>query len=529
MAVAVAVALSVVVLPPPLAAQQRVPSSAAMLADAQRHFEAGRHAEVIEQLRTLRLRHPEAPELAPALLLAGRSALAMDSGYQARYLLGQALSAGGEGGSAGRVMREAATLLAELLTEQRDYCGALIHTEQALAVALRSPQPTGVASLHLEASRLSLHHTPTAGCDALSALGLHGLSARDRALWHLDRVGVAELASAERDTHRALARTLMWTHLPASVLGLVDGSVSALTIDRDDLWVGTWNGGLARYATPSGRVRPFDAGAAAVAPLSVRSITATPRHVFVGTLQGLSVYSKASGRWRQLPPFDAADVPDRISAVVAVGPDVYVATLGRGLWRSEAGRAVQSGGGGWQRVEAGESGLPGPHLNTLLVDDNRIWIGTQDLGVVMLDTDSQRLTSFDRINPLLGPRNVTDIVAGHGERLWVATFGEGLFRWDAGANRITHHSVAEGSIPDDWVMAGARTPHAMYFGTFGGGVARFDATSERWSNIGLGEGLPSLDVSVVAHADGVVYFGTLGSGVAALSERRAAPVLVGAR
>mgnify|MGYP001486029025 CR=1 FL=1 len=132
---AVAVALSVVVLPPPLAAQQRVPSSAAMLADAQRHFEAGRHAEVIEQLRTLRLRHPEAPELAPALLLAGRSALAMDSGYQARYLLGQALSAGGEGGSAGRVMREAATLLAELLTEQRDYCGALIHTEQALAVA----------------------------------------------------------------------------------------------------------------------------------------------------------------------------------------------------------------------------------------------------------------------------------------------------------------------------------------------------------------------------------------------------------
>ena len=517
-----ALAISVLLLPSVAArAQEASPRAAALLADAERHYAAGNHDEVIEQLRTLRLRHPAAPELPHALLLAGRSAVALDNGYQARYLLGRALEATVDL----ELTLEAATLLATLLAEQRDFCAALTHLEQAIAAAARLPRPDQAAALHLRASSTSLRHIPSGGCAAASALGLHDLPAKERAVWHYDRVRADALAAAERAVHKELARSLMWTLLPAQSLGLVDGSVSALATDRDDLWVGTWNGGLARYATPSRRVLPFDEGGAAMAPLSVRSITATNRHVFVGTLQGLNVYSKASGRWRELPPFGDATTADRISAVVASGDELYVATLGRGLWRGKIPAVLQGDGGAWNDVAAVGTGLPGAHLNALLLHGGRLWIGSQDIGLVTLDLETQQLATFDQINPRIGPRNVTDVVAGHAGELWVTTFGEGLFRWRSRTNRVTHYTAANGNIPDDWVMSGIRTPSAMYFGTFGGGVARFDEEAGRWSRIGLPEGLPSLDVAVVAYAEGVLYFGTLGAGVAALSERRGRPVL----
>jgi hypothetical protein len=454
------------------------------------------------------------------LLLAGRAALELDNVYQARYLLRQGLSSLPSQSQSRSPRAELATLLAALLLEQRDHCGALENTEVALAARIRSggagdPQSS---ALHLQAAQLALRDLPPGGCgDATAgALGLGVLPPRARAIWHFDHVKTASLDEAAHTELRDLARVLMWTYLDAPTLGLVDGSVSALQTDRDDLWIGTWNGGIARYTPPSQRVLPFDAGTASAAPVSVRSIAATRRHVYVGTLRGLTVYSKATGRWRPESPFAGGEEAERVSAVLGVGESVYVGTLGRGLWRRDADD-------GWQRVVAGP--LPGPHINSLRALGGELWIGTLDLGVVILNVASGALKSFDQINPLLGPQNVTDIVLGRQQDVWITTFGNGLFRWQRGSNRVTHHTAAGGDIPDDWVLAGAQTATGMYFGTFGGGVVRYDYLHGSWSTIGLAQGLPSMDVAVVAYAAGSIYFGTLGAGVAALSEDRGRSIL----
>ena len=226
------------------------------------------------------------------------------------------------------------------------------------------------------------------------------------------------------------------------------------------------------------------------------------------------MYARSSSRWRQEPVLGGGERSPVVALADADGA-VFAGTLGQGLWRHDAS--------GWSRV--GHGSLPGSFINTLLVVDRTLWIGTLDLGLVSLDLRSGTLRSFDEVNAALGPQNVTAIVAEDDATLWIGTFGAGLYRWEADTNRITHFSAATGQIPDDWILAAAAGDAGLYFGTFGGGAVRHDPHRETWTAISLEQGLTSLNVAVVAAARGRIYFGTLGAGVAILSEARSVPGL----
>ena len=272
----------------------------------------------------------------------------------------------------------------------------------------KPPRPGSAAArelsgLRLAAARLTHRH----------GAGLPGDSER-----YFDQVAAAELGAADLVTYQALARDLMWRYLPPARLGMDDANVSAIAIDGDDLWVGGWLGGLVRYAQSTGELQVFRKPPRSLTAHSVRDVVRIGGHVWVATNQGLSVFARASGRWHDEPPFEDAPEANRVAVVAAAGRAVYVGTLGQGLWRRDAG--------GWNRI--GDHRLPGPFISALLVTQKNLWIGTLDLGLIRLDLDTGTLHSFDEINPDLGPRNVTAIVAGADAALWVATFGSGLFR-----------------------------------------------------------------------------------------------------
>jgi len=308
---------------------------------------------------------------------------------------------------------------------------------------------------------------------------------------------------AEERLLEQMSKRLSWGSLSPEQFGLNDANVSAVQVDGDDLWIGTWNGGISRYSIGRQNATVFETGSESLVPRTVRSIEITPTRVWIGTYQGLYQYTKSSSRWQKVGLFD-----EKVEALCAVEETLYVGTLGRGLWRSRGEK--------WEKI--GWGGLPGEFVNCLEVRAGHLLIGTLNLGLVLMSLKTGRLFSFDSINSKLQARNVITLLGENEDTLWIGTYGEGLYRWKRGENTIEHFSKATGEIADDWVLCALRADSGLYFGTFGGGVSRFLPEQGLWERIGLRQGLSALDISSATYAAPHLFFGTLGSGISILDE-----------
>lgn len=307
-----------------------------------------------------------------------------------------------------------------------------------------------------------------------------------------------------------LERKLLLKQIPADFLGLSDNNISALQVDDDDLWVGTWNGGLVRYSLSNKQAEVFKAGGKSLTPNSVRSIEVTPDRVWIGSYRELSVYSKIDSSWKVIPEFSGLN-STRIEIIKAIDNTIYIGTLGRGLWRLNNNN--------WERLDNGP--LPGNFINCLENIGSLLYIGTMNLGVISLDIETGIFSAFDRINPGIEARNITVLMSQGMDILWIGTYGKGLYRWKENSNQILHYSKNSGQIADDWVLSGAKTSRSLYFGTFGGGISFITIKSGKWQGISLEQGLPSLDISALACSPklaGFLFAGTLGGGVVRLNE-----------
>ena len=520
MAVAWAATFGVAV--PALANPALAPAASELIETANASLAAGDLDAAAAALRRLRLHYPDSPLAAESLMLSATVAEARNNAYQERFFLAETRRAVrhlvDEGLLSGTVANDyhlqTTSRLAQLLEAERDYAGALRNYEEAIALLAARLDSQGDSRADSTAGPNQAQWLARLRLAAAHLVYRHGVGAGGDAERHFDQVDPAELDADAVARYRELARGLMWEHLTPRQLGMGDGNISAIATDGDDVWVGTWTGGLVRHTRSTGRRQVFREGPESLLSRRVRDIHPVGGYVWVGTDEGLSVYARSSSRWRREPVLGGGE-PTPVVAVVDADGTVYAGTLGQGLWRRDAS--------GWSRV--GDESLPGLFINTLLVVDQTLWIGTIDLGLVSLDLRAGTLRSFDEENASLGPQNVTAIVAESDATLWIGTFGAGLYRWEAATNRITHFSAATGQIPDDWILAAAVGDAGLYFGTFGGGAVRHDPQRETWTAISLEQGLTSLNVAVVAAARGRVYFGTLGAGVAILSEARSVPGL----
>jgi ligand-binding sensor domain-containing protein len=200
-----------------------------------------------------------------------------------------------------------------------------------------------------------------------------------------------------------------------------------------------------------------------------------------------------------------------VQSVLVVGGKVYAATAGEGIWRYRDGalRRITPDGG------------VGPLVNVLYSSGDGVLVGTLDRGAFLVRGSSPEdvvVLRLADVVPALDAVNVTCFVEDGGT-IWVGTYGEGLYRWDRETNSLSRFRKRDGSIPDDWILAGVATDRAVYFGTFGGGVAVFDKEARVFRDLGIADGLSSADVASVAYWKPHLYFGTLGGGVTVFDER----------
>jgi len=468
------------------AAPGRTETAQSLLNAARVQLSSGDAPGALDTLRRLRGSFPESPLLPDADALNVQCSLALADIYKARYFA-QRLSDSAPGS---RAAFAAVTAVARFYYDSRQWLPALEYFTRAVDLFQENRSGT-----RLDRDVVLLHAAE------LSAYRL-GDDRRARSL--LAKISGRTFPPAENGLYRQLRVRLLWSLISAKDLGLKDANVSAMKVDGDDLWVGTWNGGVSRYSLSAGSSDPFP-----IPPYS-RSIEAADRRVWVGTAEGLSWYGKGTARWgAEGDP--ASDHPWNVQAVRSTSSGLYIGTLGDGLLRQ--------GDDGWLPVEDGS--LPGRFVTCIAEDAprGRLLIGTLNIGLVIMDLRTGQMTTLAELVPSFTPENITTILPARDGRVWIGTYGAGLAAWSPETGKVAQYTrESGGEIADNWILSSCETDRALYFGSFGGGVSVLSKGDGAWKHIGIRDGLASLDVPAIAWRSPRVFFGTLGGGVSVYDE-----------
>ena len=307
------------------------------------------------------------------------------------------------------------------------------------------------------------------------------------------RGGVFELESRGAGWKRAL-------EAPGAVLA--DGNISALGIADGKVWVGYFDHGLDVLEADEQHAQHVEDPHV----FCVNRIVGAPdeKSVAVATANGLVVFDQA-GRVQQVLSRSDGLIADHVTDVVYRENRIVAATPA-GITFFDAGGA--------RSIYAFE-GLINNHVYALGISGEQVMAGT--LGGLSRLEREKIVENFSTANSTL-PRNWISAVAPLGHDWMIGTYGGGVARLDE-FGHFHNYDVATGAIEIN-PNAMLATDEHVFAGSLGRGLFVYDRATERWKN--LREGLPSLNVTAFATANGFIYIGT-DNGLVRIRERDIAP------
>jgi len=269
---------------------------------------------------------------------------------------------------------------------------------------------------------------------------------------------------------------------------LTDGNVSALAVDQAGrVWVGYFDRGLDIVEPGRPTVHVEDDHVFCVnrvVPDPDRGITA------VATANGLVIFD-ATGRARQVLGRKEGLIADHVTDV-AVRPGGWTVATPAGLTLLDAG--------GTRSLYAFH-GLVNNHVYALGPGNGRLLVGTLG-GLSVLEGEVVR-AAYTTSNSSLR-QNWISALAPVGDEWFVGTYGAGVQRLDSAGRLSSFSDLREAFEVNPNAMA--VDARQVYAGSLGRGLYVFDRASGRWA--ANTTGLPSLNVTAVAVANGWVYVGT---------------------
>lgn len=288
-------------------------------------------------------------------------------------------------------------------------------------------------------------------------------------------------------------RTRHCQHLRSSLYdpySLSDNAVYSLYKDREGgLWVGSFFGGI-NYLPR--RNPDFDKYYQTDAPRSLQGRRV--REICPDNRGGLWVGTEDAGLYRFDPAARTFDffAPSRefsnVHGLLMDGDDLWVSTFSKGI------RVIDTRTG---RIRAyGDDGKPGRIFSNYVfalckTESGRIYVGTMH-GLQYYDPRTDRFPLVPEIN---GGKMVNDIREDSNGQLWVATFSNGLYRYDARNDRwshFLHDPDDETSLPCDNITSVFEDGNGqIWLTTEGSGFSRFDPERETFIRYNSCDGMPS--------------------------------------
>lgn len=302
--------------------------------------------------------------------------------------------------------------------------------------------------------------------------------------------GESVFAVTRSGLYRRQARGLGWQRVlaPASAV-LSDRNISALAADANgNLWIGYFTRGLDLMRSGDARVRHVeDEHVFCINRILPDAHTGL---VNVATANGLVRFDGAGTEQQVLTRSDGL-IAEHVTDVVSYRGGLALATpAGLTFLDSTGARSMYA-----------FQGLVNNHVYALAADGNELMAGTLG-GLSMLDK-GDITANLTTANSGLTRNWITAVVRVDSDWL-LGTYGAGIIRLDD-SGKFHLLETASGSFE---VNANAMlvTPDFVLAGSLGQGLYVLDRKLDRWSVVR--NGLPSLNVTALAAANGYIYIGT---------------------
>ncbi|RMG57427.1 MAG: hybrid sensor histidine kinase/response regulator [Bacteroidetes bacterium] len=262
---------------------------------------------------------------------------------------------------------------------------------------------------------------------------------------------------------------------------LINNSIESLFEDSQGrIWIGTKSNGLSCYYPDRDHFQHFQAGSTAGPSISGNRVIALAEGpdgaIWVGTWQhGLSIIR---------PEGDS--IQHRMGGIrvedILPGPDgsIWLAT-DRGLYHSDGkGQAITH-----------IQGPEGPQTCVSLLADSlhqKLYLGTWSQGIIEYDLLSGRFQSLSTQGSET-PRNAYHLFRDQQGRIWVGTWGQGLFQLSADRRSWKHFSLsprgldAEQDLYRDVLCTFQDRSGVLWLGTNGGGLCRIDEAAAQFGQV----------------------------------------------
>ncbi|MCG9131564.1 hypothetical protein J5I95_07780 [Candidatus Poribacteria bacterium] len=214
--------------------------------------------------------------------------------------------------------------------------------------------------------------------------------------------------------------------------GLPANNVTSVSSDGDSIWVGT-NSGIGKYPrtaddlnawityTSGTEIQPSAVSkefAESLVTDEIWCITASKRHVWVGTRRGVSKYDIGRDIWKTITMEDGL-ASDEVSCIAIDGDNVWFGS-DRGVTLYNEKTEV------WAAYTT-EDGLASNKVTTIGVDGAEVWIGTYNAGVSRFDQLTNSWTTYTRDSGLV--HNGILSMSIDRDYVWFGTY-RGLSRFD---------------------------------------------------------------------------------------------------
>lgn len=311
------------------------------------------------------------------------------------------------------------------------------------------------------------------------------------------------LADNQRSLFQLLCRKVYTQILPLEGLG---NNISSLYLDDDDLWMGTWGGGVYRYSIPLSHLTPFKQDRESLRVEILYDFERVGNQIHMAGYSDLYVYDRSNSHFSHIYP----DKMERINNLEYYRGTLFASTIGMGLWYLDR----------LDRWTLFREEWKDKSINLLYENkDGQLLIGTASNGVLVYQGgDSFNLSE---IYPNFTGININTI-SENDHFLLIGTYGEGFFIIEKRSKKVYHFSKEKGDFLSDYILCSAIKDDLIYLGSLGGGISVLSTQSlndRAWVNLGMSEGLLSLDVvSLIIH-NSQIYAANLGQGVIVFDEK----------
>ncbi len=328
---------------------------------------------------------------------------------------------------------------------------------------------------------------------------------RELALYYINQLFKRFRGYRNNEKALNLKRNIRWNFI-VKKNGLGDNSISSITFDGDDVWVGTWLGGITRFTRSTGKSVLFKTDNSGIASNLVRNIAIENTRVWTATFAGLSFYDKKVDKWKTV--YSVAGIAyQRIKALLIDDQKLWVATIAHGL------SVLDFKTGKWTTYLK-RNGLPGDNVVALCATPGSIWVGTVTGGIGRYDKNTGKWQTYSHGKAGGLPSNNIKAIAFDGTKLWIGTHGQGAASCDENGGDWSIYNTGNSGLTSNYVYTVKVAPDGkIWMGTLEGGACVYNRISDKWKKITTAEGLSSNDVTTIEFEGRYIWFGTLNGGI----------------